>query len=180
MAMIVAYSAVWQNSLVWDDHDLIEQWKDIQSWNNIPLAFTHATNPKYPDTYRPVRFLVGIALYSLFSTHPMGYHAVTLGIHCGISILLYLFLKKIIGKTSPIPFVSALLFGVHPIHVEAIVWISSGIDMMGFFWMMLALTITVYSTQTKHRLLALFFAALSYFSLEITVILPLLLGLPIS
>lgn len=179
LALILAYANIFQNSLVWDDYDLIVNWPEIRSWENIPKFLMEATNPNYPDTYRPIRYIFSIFMYQISGTNPIGYHMATLLLHIATTLLIFSIIRAL-TKDSRIPFITALLFGVHPIHTEAITWISSGMDMIGVVFMLSSITL-ILQTKIHHRLwLSLVFAGLAYFTLEITVVLPFLLALVIS
>lgn len=176
--IVIAYANIFQNSLVWDDYDLIVNWPEIRSWENIPKFLMEATNPNYPDTYRPIRYIFSIFMYQISGTNPTGYHIATLLLHIAATLLIYSIIRTL-TKDTKIPFITALLFGVHPIHTEAITWISSGMDMIGVVFMLSSITL-VLQPQIRHRLwLSIIFAVLAYFTLEITVVLPFLLALVI-
>lgn len=179
IAIIIAYANTFHNTLVWDDHDLIENWSEIQSWQHATSFLTKATNPNYPDTYRPIRYIFSIAMYQMSGVNPIGYHIATIIFHIAATLLLYTIIRSF-TTDNRIPWITALLFGVHPIHTEAITWISSGMDMIGIVFMLSALSLHLHRTTKRHIWLSLICAGLAYFTLEITVTLPLLLLLCIS
>lgn len=179
ITILVAYINIFQNSFVWDDYDLIVNWPEIRSWQNIPKFLIEATNPNYPDTYRPIRYIFSIVMYQISGAHPFGYHVATILLHSIATLLVYTIIRAL-TTDKHIPLICAVLFGVHPIHTEAITWISSGMDMIGVVFMLSAIALNL-QDNTKHQFwLSLFFAGLAYFTLEITVVLPLLLILIIS
>lgn len=179
IAIVIAYANIFHNALVWDDYDLIVNWPEIQSWQYVPSFLTKATNPNYPDTYRPIRYIFSIAMYQISGVNPIGYHIATIVLHIATTLLLFTIIRSF-TTDKRIPWITALLFGVHPIHTEAITWISSGMDMIGVVFMLGALSLSLHQDIKHHIWLSLICAALAYFTLEITVVLPLLLLLSIG
>ena len=177
LAVIISFISIVPNEFVWDDEDLIVNWEAIRSYQNIPAAFIAPTHPSYLDTYRPIRFVLATVTYSLFGENPIGYHITTIAIHLACTLLIYFILKKLTSEPH-IPFLTALLFGVHPVHTEAITWISSGLDMIGIVFLLLSLYYFLKSAPKRYGgSTSTIFAVLAYFSLELTVIFPALLAL---
>jgi hypothetical protein len=75
--------------------------------------------------YRPLSqwsFLVNWRLNELLfgaGDHGFGFHAPNLLLHAAASLLLFAWLRSL-PLRAPVPFVAALLFAVHPIHVEVV------------------------------------------------------------
>lgn len=69
---------------------------------------------------------------------PKGYHLTNLVLHVTNVLLLYAFLFCVTRQPWPSALVSAL-FGVHPLHVESVAWVSSRQDVLGTFLLLLAL-----------------------------------------
>lgn len=177
LAVIISFISIFPNEFVWDDEDLIVNWEAIRSYKNIPAAFIAPTHPSYLDTYRPIRFVLATMTYSLFGENPTGYHATTLAIHLACTLLIFGIVKKLTNQPYA-PFLTSLLFGVHPVHTEAITWISSGLDMIGIVFLLLSLYIFLKDAPKQYGgTTSLIYAVLAYFSLELTIIFPALLAL---
>lgn len=85
------------------------------SWT-ATLAFS-------PGYYHPLVTLLYKAEFSLFGLAPLPYHVTNLALHLANCVsLFYLFL--LLGWRRGAAFLGALLFGVHPVHVEPVAWIS--------------------------------------------------------
>jgi tetratricopeptide (TPR) repeat protein len=87
------------------------------------------TTPQYEGNYHPVTLLVIALEHSLFSSSPFGYHLVSLLLHLLATYLVYRFLLAL-TKTEALAFGAALLFGVHPLHVEPVAWLSDQKDLL--------------------------------------------------
>lgn len=133
-AVVALTAALYSTSLgfafVYDDHNQIENNPAIQSWQYFPTYFTsHVWSHKAPTGlyYRPV-FLTWLLLnYKLFALNAAWWHLSTLALHLVSTLLVYFLARRLTGDIW-ISFLSALLFGVYPGHVEAVDWVSGGTE----------------------------------------------------
>jgi tetratricopeptide (TPR) repeat protein len=73
--------------------------------------------------------------HALFGKQARGYILGNLALHLLATILLFAALARMTRQTWPSAFVAAV-FAVHPLHVEAVVWVSERKGVLaGFFWM---------------------------------------------
>src|SRR5690606_13033722 len=98
------------------------------SWHNLQAMF----NPMAPreelgNEYLPLRDLSYAVNYALDGLNPRGYHATNLLFHIFNSLLVMLLAVRLTGRRW-IGGVAGLLFAVHPVHVEAVSWLSSRKD----------------------------------------------------
>jgi len=86
-----------------------------------------------PGYYHPVVTLIYKSEFSLFGLHPLPYHFTSLMLHlANCASVFYLF--SLLGWRRGPAFLGALLFGVHPVHVEPVAWISGRKELLwGFF-----------------------------------------------
>jgi tetratricopeptide (TPR) repeat protein len=112
---------------VFDDRFQIENNHYLSSWSYLKLYFTQDFWSQMPgatsNLYRPL-FSVWLRLnYILWGGQPAGWHLTTLSLHILATALVYLLGYKLLrdGWTA---WFAALLFGLHPVHVEAVAWIS--------------------------------------------------------
>jgi len=165
--IIVVCSAAYFNTLffnfVCDDHSLIIDNPYIRAFKFLPLFFTHdiwnisimAINSGY---YRPLLGASFMLDYALWHTNPFGYHLANLIFHILVAILVFL-LVEMLFKNRVIAFSSALLFSVHPIHTEAVSFISGRVDVLCLFFFLLSLLLFLkyfYNNRFIFYLLSLF------------------------
>jgi len=74
----------------------------------------------------------------LFGLRPGGHHFTNALLHAFATVLLFAFLYSATGAAWPSAFV-ALLFAVHPLHVESVAWIAERKDVLSAFFWFLAL-----------------------------------------
>jgi hypothetical protein len=95
----------------------------------VAWAFTsgHAAN------WHPVTWLSHMADVSLFGLDPRGHHGTSVLLHAINSALVYLFCARFARWQAALTV--ALIFGIHPLHVESVSWVSSRKDLLcAFFW----------------------------------------------
>ena len=89
--------------------------------------FPHAANSYH--VYRPLTVLSYRLNAGGGPPDAPAFHAVNLALHLGVSLLLFVFLRR--AFAPPIPaFIAALLFAVMPGHAEAALWVSGRGDLL--------------------------------------------------
>lgn len=114
------------------------------SYEGIAWAFTTT----YFSNWHPLTWLSYMFDIQLFGLNPAGHHFVSLLFHLANSLLLFTFLRKTTGA----PWRScsvALLFALHPLHVESVAWVSQRKDLLSAFFFLL--TLHAYSEYAKNR-----------------------------
>jgi len=88
-----------------------------------------------PELYIPLTLLSYQIEYLFFSDSPMGYHITNVILHI-LNAILVLLLVRYWTKRWEIPFLTAILFAVHPINTEAVMWVSGRKDLLSTFFML--------------------------------------------
>ncbi len=70
--------------------------------------------------------------------NPAPFHAVNLLLHLAVCFLVWLFVQRMSGSRL-IGFLAAILFGLHPLRVEAVAWVSSRKDLLSTAFFLLGL-----------------------------------------
>ena len=201
------------NNFVWDDHLFLETWPDIQTFN-IKGIFGGSAPQEQGNVYRPVRGVLWALSFRLFGTNPFWYHLQALLIHLGATVLVYLITTQLVGSrlwvagsskekstnyqlqakrsertTNYLPFIVALIFGLHPIHTETINYVSTSMETWGSLMMFASFAFYLYmriQAIEKHldtntvlllRVGSVVLATLAFFTYEMTLTLPLILVL---
>ncbi len=79
--------------------------------------------------WRPTFTAWHILNFRLFGTNPYGWHILNLLLHTGVSVLAYLLMRRW-RFSAMIACAIALIFAVHPVHVESVAWISGSPDLL--------------------------------------------------
>lgn len=100
----------------------------LRSWRYLPRYFTSDVWAfRYPNApgnfYRPL-FLLWMRLnYVWFGLQPWGWHLTTVLVHLGVTFFVYVLARDLLADGVAAVF-AALVFGLHPIHIEAVAWVS--------------------------------------------------------
>ena len=116
-----------------DDPQYITENPAVKNLNseNIKAVFSE----QFVGNYQPLTMLSYMAEYKLFGLNPFGYHLMNLIFHLLGTLLVFLIIKKLSGNDM-VSFFTALLFGIHPLHVESVAWIAERKDVLyGFFFL---------------------------------------------
>jgi len=90
------------------------------------------------NLYTPLTTLSFAVDYALWGLKPAGYHAVNLLLHLLNTWLVFLFCLRL-SRSIVAAGIAACLFGVHPIHVESVAWITERKDLLFAFFALSAI-----------------------------------------
>ncbi|ETW97405.1 MAG: hypothetical protein ETSY1_22875 [Candidatus Entotheonella factor] len=116
--------------------------------------------------YHPLT-LVSYALdYALSGLEPATYHATNLILHILNVGLVFWFIYLLVGSTH-IATVTAILFGIHPMHLESVAWISARKDVLYALFFISGLIVYLYYLQSYKRKLGLYLLCFLMFLLSL-------------
>ena len=177
----IAYIPSLQNDLLktWDDQAYITQNELIKNLTPAGIAKIFREDRGLYANYHPVTTLSLAFNHSISGTSPLGYHLTNLFIHLLNTLLVFLFILLLPGKRVVAAAVVALLFGIHPMHVESVAWISERKDVLYTLFFLASLISYLYYLQRnndwKWYLLALVLFVFSMLSKAMAAPLPLVL-----
>jgi tetratricopeptide (TPR) repeat protein len=132
----------------WDDKDVpLAPFVRQLTFENIGKYFStfHA------GLYHPLTTLSFAIDYTISSGSAFPFHFTNLLLHLANTCLLFILIKKLFSNLS-IAFLVALLFGVHPLHVEAVAWVTSRKDLLYvFFFLGSLISYTVYTDNENKK-----------------------------
>ncbi len=79
--------------------------------------------------WRPTFVAQMIVCYRLFGLEPAGWHIVNLLMHGVVTVLAFVVMRQLRLSTA-VAGGAALIFAVHPVHVESVAWIAGSPDML--------------------------------------------------
>lgn len=135
---LVVYLGVFRCQFVnYDDPDYVTANQRVLGGltaENFKWAFTtgHASN------WHPLTWISHMLDAELFGLRATGHHFVNVLLHTLNALLLFVVLRAMTGAVRRSWFV-AVLFALHPLHVESVAWISERKDVLSTFWMLAAL-----------------------------------------
>jgi tetratricopeptide (TPR) repeat protein len=95
------------------------------SWHGVVALLTEPLG----GNYNPLPLLAFALEHALWGLEPAGYHVVNLALHLVAVALVYVLTRRL-GLTAAGALVASLLFGVHPMRVESVVWIAERKDVL--------------------------------------------------
>lgn len=124
----LAYLATLRFSFVYDDGSQIVLNPTLTSWKTLPWLFTsHSWKFLLPDWggnyYRPLFMSWLLLNMKLLGLYAPAWHATTVLLHLIVTWLAFVVARQLFRNSTSAGF-TALLFGLHPIHVEAVAWVS--------------------------------------------------------
>ncbi|MFQ3582814.1 MAG: tetratricopeptide repeat protein [Chloracidobacterium sp.] len=129
------YANTFQHGFAFDDLGLILHNPTIIDWRQIPALFAQGYwghKVGGGGNYRPLTVTTFALEYGLWGSHPTGYHVVNVLLHACNTWLLF-HLLRLYRASLGIAGIAALVFAVHPVHVEAVASIVGRAELLGFF-----------------------------------------------
>ena len=116
----------------WDD-----QWMLLENpflfyptWEAIGRSFFTF----YHNQYSPLNQLYYLGIYHIAGFNPFAFHLGSVLVHMVNVILVFILIRRVMtvvninwrsGITLYVPFLTALIFAIHPLQVESVAWISA-------------------------------------------------------
>lgn len=164
------------NSFVWDDEEQVVNNVLVHSITNIPSFFSGSTfNTGGSGSlgglyYKPMMSVSYSFIYSIFGSNAFFFHMLQLIIHITNTIFVFLIFNYFFKKFKNgqlISFFLSLIFLIHPINTETVIYIASMQDVLFFFFGIFALWITITKKNSFFNLFLIsFFVLLSLLSKE--------------
>lgn len=144
------YSHSLRNGLTnWDDQEYVTENTHLKGFNkeNVLYHFTHF----HMGNYHPLT-MISLSLDHKEPLRAKRFHITNLVLHVLNTVLVFLFVFLLV-KNNYVACITALLFAVHPMHVESVAWVSERKDVLYAFFFLAALCAYVpYIYSEKHNL----------------------------
>ena len=140
LVCVLSYHNIFSNEFIRDDLGVIVENTAVTEQLSLPGIFGTAYRGSTEDgLYRPFTILTFALNHRLSGLSPVSYHVVNLVLHVLNSILLYLFLRRLLSDGHGL--IGALLFAAHPVHTEAVTSIVGRAELLAAFFTLSALYI---------------------------------------
>jgi hypothetical protein len=125
--VIAAHFPASRNAFIWDDDSYLTGNALVQAPDGLgKIWFEPSASPQY----YPLVFSTFWLEHRLWGLNPSGYHWVNILLHAGATVLLWVALLRL---SVPGAWLAALLFGIHPVHVESVAWIAERKNVLSGF-----------------------------------------------
>jgi protein O-mannosyl-transferase len=159
----------------WDDNSHVYSNPLVRSLE--PKNLRNIFQSSIYHSYIPLTLLTYAIEYHFFGYDPFIYHFDNLLLHCGVTALVFAFALRL-GVSLFSAAIAAILFGIHPMHVESVAWVTERKDVLyGFFYLLSLSGYCSYLTSQRKRdyYLSLFWGMLAILSKAMALSLPLIL-----
>ena len=152
----------------WDDPELLLENNSVKSLSAGNIQSFFSGSYAGLGGYTPLVFVSYALEYRFFQLDPKIFHLDNLLLHILNTVLIY-FLIFLISRNVWLSFITALLFGIHPLHVEAVAWIQGRKDLLfSLFFLGASISYTLFlrnkDKKNRYYLLSLVLFACSLFS----------------
>lgn len=169
-----------KNSFVnWDDVNFVTANPIIRSLSfaNIAKAFSVSIL----GDYLPVTIISYTLEYQFVKLNPFPYHLTSLILHLLNCLLVFWLIYIISGGKIPVALLTAILFGIHPLQVESVEWISERKNVLYAFFFLGSMISYLYylrrNKSVKYYCFSLFLFFMSFLSKSMAITLPLVIFL---
>jgi protein O-mannosyl-transferase len=130
----------------WDDNFYVTQ-NPLVINNSVPVATIFKTPVDL--NYHPLTVLSLALNYQNGKLDPSGYHLENLILHLLNTILVFLFIYLLTRRNLLMAAIVSLFFGIHPMHVESVTWVSERKDVLYVFFFLSGLIAYLRYSETK-------------------------------
>ena len=158
----------------WDDPDYVSNNPIIKNISNLEMIFTTPIQ----GNYHPLTVISLILNYYISGFDAWSYHLLNILLHLINCFLVFRLALLLSRNNLIIAFTTSLLFGIHPMHVESVAWVSERKDVLySLFFLAGLISYTRYVDRrsNKQYWLAVLWLTLSLLSKPAAVIFPVVL-----
>lgn len=152
---VFSYANSLRGQFLWDDESLVQYNPYVKNWSHLPKIFTSrlgSTAKASGVFYRPVQTLTYLVDYSFWRLNVFGYHLVNMIWHILAAISIF-GLIQVLFRRGKLALLTALLFVAHPMHTEAVSYISGRADSLATFFMIASYILYLKQDQKRSGML---------------------------
>jgi len=130
VGVMIAYIPAMHGDFVWDDDAYVIDNQTLRSLDGLRRIWLDlSATPQY----YPLVHTTFWCEYQLWGLQPAGYHAANVILHALNAVLLW---RILVFLNVPGAWLAAAVFGLHPVHVESVAWITERKNVLsGFFYL---------------------------------------------
>jgi tetratricopeptide (TPR) repeat protein len=131
--VLAVYLPSLSSFFIWDDDDYVTENSTLRSLGGLRQIWLE---PEATPQYYPVVFTTFWVEHHLWGFNPAGYHLVNAALHAANVVGVWLILRRL---AVPGAWFAAALFGLHPVHVESVAWVTERKNLLSASFYLLAL-----------------------------------------
>ncbi|MDD5439122.1 MAG: tetratricopeptide repeat protein [Candidatus Omnitrophica bacterium] len=136
ITLAVFYPILNADFVNWDDQRYVTENDAIKDFS--PRGVMRLMTSFHYGLYKPIVLISFAVEYHFFQLLPGIYHGTNLMLHL-LNCILVFWLVYMMSRMTGAAFLTALFFGIHPMHAESVSWIAERKDMLYAFFFLLAL-----------------------------------------
>ena len=121
--------------VTWDDGDYVMDNEIIRNFDHFSKFFTTSIQ----GNYHPITMISLAINYAISGDDASSYHLFNIIFHLLNVVLVFKFICILTKDNYFIAFFTALFFGIHPLHVESVAWVSERKDVLYTLFFLLGL-----------------------------------------
>ncbi len=167
------------NAFVYDDYLLVVDNPAVKSFKHLGNIFKHDLYyyVSKSNFYRPIVSLSLMFDFAFWKYNFRGYHLTNNLLHILNALILFFIISKVF-RNDVLGLITTVLFLVHPLHTQAVTYISGRADLLYVFFGMVSLAVFIRACQLKSLALPVvsyFCFMLSLLSKETALVFPFLI-----
>lgn len=134
---LITFLPLFQNDFTnWDDNVYVTENTMITSLSgeNMQRMFTE----KVSSNHHPLTMLVYAINFQISGLNPWSYTLIQILFHLLNTFLVFVVVKRLSGGKEMVALFVSLFFGIHPMHVESVAWLSEHKDVLYTFFLLLS------------------------------------------
>ena len=132
VAVVLVYLPAFRGDFVWDDFLLITGNPLLQNFSGLTEIWSGGRTADYFPLTNSVFWIE----HHLFGGNATGYHAVNILLQIANALLVWLLLSRL---NIPGAWLAGLIFGIHPVHVASVAWVSELKNLLSMFFALLSI-----------------------------------------
>src|SRR5947208_185436 len=132
VAVVVVYLPALRGDFVWDDFLLITGNPLLQNFSGLLEIWSGGRTADYFPLTNTVFWIE----HHLFGANATGYHAVNILLQIANALLVWRLLEQLNIRGA---WLAGLIFGIHPVHVASVAWISELKNLLSMFFALLSI-----------------------------------------
>jgi tetratricopeptide (TPR) repeat protein len=141
LCAVLPYLNTLGNGFIYDDNNEILNNPYLRSFGHLreilsTNTLAHLGARGVTNYYRPVSVVGFLLCYQAFGPLAYGFHLANLLLNAAVVCVLFALTDRMF-RNRTLAFVTAALFALHPVHTEAVAWVSAVTDLdVGFFFLL--------------------------------------------
>lgn len=135
LTAVAYFPNLFADFVTWDDGDYVMDNEIIRNFDHFSKFFTTSIQ----GNYHPITMISLAINYAISGDDASSYHLFNIIFHLINVVLVFKFICILTKDNYFIAFFTALFFGIHPMHVESVAWVSERKDVLYTLFFLLGL-----------------------------------------